>query len=426
MKIVPARNYSPPPVSSRPEEAVKRIIAAVRRQGLTALKKYSRQFDGGNPRSFVVPLGEARQCWKALSPQDRQALSLAKCQLEAWGRKVKPRASTHLLLNGLRLSECLDPVDSAAVYVPGGRFPLVSSTLMGLVPARVAGVRRRVLLTPAKGGTIHPAVLAAAHLGGATEIWAVGGAHGIAAAALGAGPLRRVDLIVGPGNSFVTEAKRQLQGEVGIDMLAGPSELLVVVDESTPLEPIALDLLAQAEHGPDSHALALSTSKSILSRLQETLARGVAPVGVQGGAERLREHVLDNRRQDPEARIVGLLASSQAELIATSERLASEHLMLATKNPRVLAKKLRTYGTLFLGSQTPVALGDYVSGANHILPTGGSARWRGGLSPADFLARRMVQEVSTRESGKLFRAGARIAALENLTMHEASLRARSS
>lgn len=405
MRIVAACSYSPPPSTARPEAAVRKIIASVRQQGVTALKRYCTQFDGGSPKSFIVPLAEAQRCWKALAPHDRKALTMAKRQLKTWGKRVKPKASADLFFNGIRLSERLEPVDNAAIYVPGGRFPLVSSALMGLVPARVAGVSRRVLLTPARGGRVHPAILAAAHLGGATEIWAVGGAHGVAAAALGAGPLKKVDLIVGPGNAFVTEAKRQLQGEVGIDMLAGPSELLVIVDESAPLDEIALDLLAQAEHGPDSYALALSTSKNTLERLARCVARA--------------------QQAAPPHQIIGLLASHQRELIATSERLASEHVMLAVRNPGTLARNLRTFGTLFMGAQTPVALGDYVSGANHILPTAGSARWRGGLSPADFMVRRVVQEAFRPRARALYRAGAAMAALEGLRHHEQSLRIRS-
>lgn len=404
MKIMKAASYAPAAASRRPEAAVARIIADVRRNGLIALRSYAARFDGAAPRSFAVPLAQARQAWMSLSRADQAALKEARDQLKSWGSRVLPRPAKPLTRAGVCLTEKLDPVSSAAVYVPGGRFPLVSSTLMGLVPAQVAGVRRRVLLTPAKDGIIHQGVLAAAHLGNATEIWAVGGAHGIAAAALGAGPLKRVDLIVGPGNSFVTEAKRQLQGEVGIDMLAGPSELLVILDEGAPLEEIALDLLAQAEHGPDSYALALSTSKVVLEKLRAVLGHFS------------RGHV---------ARVIGLHAASTAELIATSERLASEHLMLAVRNPRALARKLTTFGTLFLGTQTPVALGDYVSGANHILPTAGSARWRGGLAPADFLVRRVVQEASRTLANRLYKAGARIAALEGLAMHEASLHARS-
>ena len=413
MKIMPAGNWQPPVRQPGPEKVVREVIAAVRAKGLKAVTEYAKKWDGAAPTSWQRPLQDGKQAWQALPREDKKALQLAAEQLTVWSQACLPEKEVSRTSAGITLTQKITPLASVGCYVPGGKYPLASSVLMNMIPAKVAGVPRRVLLTPAKNGEIHPAVLASAYLAEATEVWAAGGAQGIAAAALGAGELEPVDKIVGPGNAFVTEAKRQLQGEVAIDMLAGPSELLVVVDASTLLEPIAYDLMAQSEHGPDSTSIVMSRSLTVLQKLSAVLEEKAAALYAD---TRQRQQVL--------AQVTGLHARSQCDTCDTANFIASEHVHIAVKNPQPLLKKIKNYGSLFLGEQTPVALGDYISGGNHVLPTGRGGRYRGGLGVEDFLVRRVVQQHNAQTGRELYARGADIAAMEGLKAHEMSLRIR--
>jgi histidinol dehydrogenase len=412
MKILKASRWKRPVPSKGPERVVRGVIEDIRKRGFEALKDCCRRFDGVFPRKHLWRRFELETFWRALPRPQRQALKLAAKNLRDWARCGFPEKISVLETEGMRLERRLKPLASVAVYVPGGRHPLVSSVLMGLVPARVAGVKRRVLLSPAPGGRLHPALLAAAFLGGAHEVWAVGGAQGVAAAALGAGPFEAVDKIVGPGNAFVTEAKRQLSGKVAIDMLAGPSEILIILDDSVDPEWVVLDLLAQAEHGPDSLSLVLSYDRGIL----EVLARKLRREAVLVYGKAFSKDILKQ--------VFGLLAASEEEVVAVAEAIACEHLQVLGRRAAFLKRKLNNYGTLFCGPATPVALGDYISGANHVLPTGGGGRFRGGLDVRDFLVSRTIQSYRPGSSGELYRQGAVLARLEGLKAHEMSLERR--
>jgi len=291
------------------------------------------------------------------------------------------------------------PLERVAAYIPGGRFPLISSALMTLIPARVAGVSERIALSPSE----HPALLAAASLAGANRFIRIGGAQAIAAAAYGSRYCAPVDMIVGPGNAYVAQAKAQLQTRVGIDTMAGPSEVLILADDSAPLDWIALDCLAQSEHGPDALAILVSRSRRYLELAEQTIC------------ERSDGARLYGRQQ-----IQLVLAENANDAAAFSNRFAPEHLMLC--DSAISPAQLLHYGALFIGPQSPVALGDYLSGPNHTLPTTGAARRSGGLSPLDFLR---IQTSQTIDNGPpLYQVAAVLADAEGLIHHAESLRRR--
>ncbi len=278
--------------------------------------------------------------------------------------------------DGARLGARWTPVAAAGIYIPGGRASYPSSVLMNAIPARVAGVERLVMVTPTPDGEVNPLVLAAAHIAGVDEIWRIGGAQAIAALAYGAGPIAPVDVIVGPGNAWVAEAKRQLYGVVGIDMVAGPSEIVVVADRDNDPAWIAADLMSQAEHDP--------TSQSILFTDDAGFANAVAKaVDLQIGA--LETAGVMRASWDANGAII--ITADLTEAMPLIDRLAPEHLEIATADPQVLFDRISNAGSVFLGRHTPEAVGDYVGGPNHVLPTGRRARFASGLSVADFMKR---------------------------------------
>lgn len=410
MKIMPVSEWEKNAPIDPPTQAVMKIIDTVRKNGDKALREYASEWDGGAPEHWVLPIGGAAEAWDKTTESVQNAMRVAAAQLEVWSRACLPKAPARLTHGDVKLRQDIRPVASAAVYVPGGRYPLVSSALMGLIPAQVAGVPRRVLMTPAKGGKVNTEILAAAHLGGATEIWAVGGAHGIAAAALGVDGLDPVDLIVGPGNAYVSEAKRQLQGVVAIDMVAGPSELLVIADKGTNLEYLAWDLLAQAEHGPDSESVVFSEDQSVLVALSKKLDALVREWNNDVGEQAVTQ-------------VCGAYGSF-SDLSAAANRMAPEHLHVTTTDLKPWESVLTNYGSLFLGDLTAVALGDYASGGNHVLPTSRGGRFRGGLSVEDFMVRRTVQAYDPENDLSVMEAAAELARVEGLYAHEKSLRVR--
>jgi histidinol dehydrogenase len=391
------------------EAAVRDIVERVRDGGDDAVHELVRRFDAAaQDSSTQVPAAEIAAAVQAADPQLRGALKLA-------ARNVRDIAMAsvdddrYVRLDqgqGVLLREL--PVRRAAVYVPGGRAPYPSTVVMGAVSARVAGVEEVVVCTPpGADGRPHPTILAACGLTDVREIVCLGGAHAIAALAHGTETIAPVDVIVGPGNAHVREAKRQVAGRVGIDTLAGPSELLVVVDTGVDLHPIALDLLAQAEHGDDSAVLAVSPSA-------ETLDALAAELSALAGAE------------TPSRAVCHLLQSADLEeALAFSEAFAPEHLQLAGAAAERLAPRVTTAGCLFVGATGGTAFGDYVAGSNHVLPTGGAARFASALSPRHF-RRRMAEVRLDRGAGldELARAGARIARAEGFELHARSMEAR--
>jgi histidinol dehydrogenase len=393
-------------------EAVGSILADVRARGDAALRDLARRFDGVELRALEVP----RAAWAAAAaglPGDvRPALEQAAAAIEAFHRAQLPGPLEVEVRDGVRLGRRADALARVGVYAPGGRAAYPSSVLMGVVPARVAGVGEVVVCSPpGPDGRPPAAVLAACAIGGADRLFAVGGAGAVAALAYGTASLPRVDKVVGPGNAYVTEAKRQLTGEVAIDCPAGPSEILIVADGSADAEVIAAELVAQAEHDPDAAAVVVTTDPSQIDAVRRALARRVE-------ASPRRDIV----RAALAARGGLLVADSLDEALAFSARYAPEHLLLLTADPETLLSRVRAAGTVFVGAGSSVAFGDYLTGANHVLPTGGLARAYSGLSTLDFVRWTTYQIVSSAAAAALAGPTAALASAEGLPGHaEAAL-----
>ncbi|MBV8975772.1 MAG: histidinol dehydrogenase [Alphaproteobacteria bacterium] len=355
---------------------VRAIIADVRQRGDDALRHYTEQFDKAATETLRVPLEEIAAAESQCKPEELAALDTAARRIEAYHRRQLPKDERFKDETGIELGWRWTALESVGLYVPGGTASYPSSVLMNAVPARVAGVARIVMTTPASGGRINPLVLAAAKRAGVTEIYGVGGAQAIAALAYGTTSIAPVDKIVGPGNAYVAEAKRQVFGQVGIDSIAGPSEILVVGDGSVPAAWIAADLLSQAEHDPSSQCILVTQDTAFADRVEAAVARALETLP--------RRAIAEASWRDRGAIVV---VSQMEDAVALIDRVAPEHLELAVQNPDALLARVRHAGAIFLGSRTPEALGDYIAGPNHVLPTSRSARFSSGLSVLDFLKR---------------------------------------
>ena len=391
------------------------IIRRVRDEGEPALVAYTSRFDRHDLErtGWEIPKAERRAALDGLAPELRAALELAAERISTYHAAQRPIDSDTIDSAGVRLGARWRPVDAAGLYVPGGRAAYPSSVLMNALPAKVAGVERLTMVTPTPNGEVNPLVLAAAELAGVDQVFRVGGAQAIAALAYGTSRIRAVDTIVGPGNAWVAEAKRQLFGLVGIDMVAGPSEIVVVADRSADPEWIAADLLSQAEHDP--------TSQSILFTDDAVLADAVA-AAVEHRLKRLATEA--TARTSWEANGAIILLGSLDEAPALCDRLAPEHLELAVADPEPLFSRVRHAGSVFLGHHTPEAVGDYVGGPNHVLPTGRRARFSSGLSVLDFMKRTsflFCDEAALRRIGP---AAVALAHAEGLPAHAASVAVR--
>lgn len=359
------------------EETVKAIIQRVRAEGDGALRAYSREFDKVEMESFRVSDAEIEAAGRSL-PDDLlsdMAFSIERIRTFA---EAQLRTFSDLdveVLPGVHLGHRVIPLSSVGCYVPGGRYPLLSAAQMLVIPAKAAGVQRIVVCTPVgRDGKIHPAVLWAAHLSGADEIYAVGGAQAIAAMAYGTESIRPVDKVVGPGNKFVTEAKRQVIGQVGIDLLAGPSEVLVIADDTARPEWVAADLLAQSEHDVDARAFLVSTSRRVAEETLHEVERQLSGLSTAGVA---RESWLRNGGI--------LLVDSMEEAVAASDEWVPEHLEVHAASAPDLLGKLRNYGSAFLGEEAAVIFSDKCVGTNHTLPTLGAGRYTGGVWAGTFV-----------------------------------------
>ena len=385
-------------------DRVSEIIANVRSGGDAAVLSYTRELDtaGAEPRPLVVEDRDLNAAAEQLDPTVRSGLEqaidnvrrVAQASLDgAEERKVD--FGTHSAT--LRTA----PVSRAAVYVPGGRAPYPSTVVMGVIPARVAGVDRvDVCVPPRAEGEVDPTVLGACRLAGVDSVYRMGGAQAVAALAYGTESVAPVDVIVGPGNLYVQEAKRQVSGRVGIDGFAGPSDLLIIAADRVDPQPLALDLLAQAEHGPGTLVVAVSPSGQLL----QALARSVDEIPDTGAVLRL-VHVSDLE-----------------EALALSEALAPEHLQLAGPEAEQLARQVRNAGCLFVGQDTGTAFGDYIAGSNHILPTSGAARFASGLTPWHFIRR--FTQVRVSDPAPLARQAVPLARAEGFDLHARSMQAR--
>ncbi|MGN6170358.1 MAG: histidinol dehydrogenase [Solirubrobacteraceae bacterium] len=390
------------PAAEEVAAVVAEIIERVRGHGDEAVRDYTRMLDTGGrePPPLRVAAIELTDATEALDPGVRRGLELAIANVTRVAAAQRPQESVvDLETHVVKVREV--PVGSAAVYVPGGRAPYPSTVVMGAVTARTAGVREVVVCSPpGRSGELHPSVLAAAGLTGVSAVYRMGGAQSVAALAHGTESVPKVDVIVGPGNIYVQEAKRQVSGHVGIDGFAGPSDLAVIAGDQADPDLIELDLLAQAEHGQGTVVVAVSSRRELLGELQARLLD--APD--TGAVARLFE------------------VGDSAEALALAEALAPEHLELIGEDVELLAARVTRAGCVFVGAASATAFGDYVAGSNHILPTAGSARFASALSPASF--RRRLYEVAVRAPDKLAQAAAPLARAEGFERHARSMEAR--
>lgn len=397
---------------------VTQIIAEVRRGGDEAVRRLSKRFDGIDRDDFHLSEDEIRDCIEAVPPAALADIRFAQEQVRNFARLQREslRDLEVETFPGVVLGHRNIPVNSAGCYVPGGRYPLLASAHMSVITAKVAGVSRVATTAPPFEGKPAPAIVAAQHLAGADEIYCLGGVQAIAAMALGTMAIASVDMIVGPGNAYVAEAKRQLFGEVGIDLLAGPTETLVIADESVDAELCATDLLGQAEHGPTSPAILLTTSEALgratIAEVERLLA--ILPTAATAG----------KAWQDHGQVIV---CDDEEEIVRSADEIASEHVQVMTANPDFFLERLTNYGALFLGPRTNVAFGDKVIGTNHTLPTRGAARFTGGLWVGKFLKTVTYQRIMTDDAAALIgRYCSRLSMLEGFVGHaeQANLRVR--
>ena len=396
---------------------VVQTIRDVRAHGDATLVEMTQRFDGFdlNDAGWQIDAAQCKAAYEGLDAGLRDALTLAAKRIEAYHQAQLPENRDYRDSDNVRLGARWSAVDAAGVYVPGGRAAYPSSVLMNIIPAKVAGVARIVMVTPTPGGETNQTVMAAAHLAGVDEIWRVGGAQAIAALAYGTERIRPVDVITGPGNAWVAEAKRQLYGVVGIDMVAGPSEIVVVADAQNDPDWIAADLLSQAEHDPTSQSILFTDNADFAD--QVSAAVDVQLAALSTGAVALASWT------DFGAIIVVDDLEGEMPLV---NRLADEHLELAVDDDRAerLFDLVRHAGSVFLGRMTPEAIGDYVAGPNHVLPTGRRARFASGLSVLDFMKRTSFIALDRNAINIIGPAAATLADAEGLPAHAASVRKR--
>jgi len=383
-------------------QIVSSIIADVRKNGDVALVRLAAKFDKVKltPRTIRVPSERFRKAFNALGDDMRKALESCARRIQDFHYQEKkhvPESWTYVK-DGVRLGQIYSPIEAVGIYVPGGRFSYPSTLLMTAIPARLAGVRRIAVVTPE--GKLTNEILAAAHVAGVEELYQVGGPAAIAALAVGTKSIAKVDIIIGPGNAFVTEAKRQLFGEVGIDLLAGPSELAVLADDTANAAQVAVDMAAQAEHDPDARSFLISLSRKL-----------VADVRARLPAELLVRCVLIH---EPDRR----------KAIEKVNELAAEHVQILVQRPQDCLDTIKNGGAIFLNEWSPAVMGDYWAGPSHVLPTGRSARFASGLSVMTFLKRSSLIEISGGAYRKGWTAAHKMAESEGLSQHARSIRSR--
>ena len=389
---------------------VESVIADVERRGDAAVREYSERFDKWSPASFRLTPGEIEACVAQLSPRDVDDIKFAQTQIRNFAQIQRDalRDVEVETLPGVILGHRNIPVNSVGCYVPGGKYPLVASAHMTILTAKVAGVPRVIACAPPFQGKPAPAIVTAMHLAGADEIYVLGGVQAIAAMAVGTETIKANDMVAGPGNAYVAEAKRQLAGRVGIDLFAGPTETLVIADETVDGEVCATDLLGQAEHGPNSPAILLTNS--------EQLARDtVAQIEIQ-------------LKTLPTAAVAGqawrdygqvIVCDTYDEMVSEADRIASEHVQVMTRDPDYFLKNMTNYGALFLGPETNVSYGDKVIGTNHTLPTRKAARYTGGLWVGKFIKTCTYQKVKPEASAMIGEYCSRLCAIEGFAGHKA-------
>lgn len=397
---------------------VEGIIRDIEQRGDDAVREYSRKFDNWEPADFRLSQGQIEQAMKSLSARELEDIRFAQAQIRNFAqiqrdsmRDVEVETRPGVILGHRHI-----PVNAVGCYVPGGKYPMIASAHMSALTAKVAGVKRIVSTAPPFKGAPHPAIVTAMHLAGADEILVLGGVQAVVAMAVGTPSLKPVDMLVGPGNMFVAEAKRQLYGRVGIDLFAGPTETLVIADDSVDGELVAVDLLGQAEHGATSPAVLLTDSEALARSTMAEIERQLkvlptAEIAAQSWAEFGEIIVCDSR----------------VEMLQKADELASEHVQIMTREPDYFLNNMSNYGALFIGPRTNVAFGDKVIGTNHTLPTNKAARYTGGLWVGKFLKTCTYQKVTTDEaSAEIGEYCSRLCHMENFAGHgeQANIRVR--
>jgi sulfopropanediol 3-dehydrogenase len=397
---------------------VEETLARIEAEGDAAVRALSKQFDGWEPAQFRLSEVEIEKAISQVSRRDLEDIRFAQEQVGNFARHQRAALQDIEVetLPGVVLGHRNIPVNSVGCYVPGGKYPMVASAHMSVVTAKVAGVKRVIASAPPFHGAPHPAIVAAMHMAGADEIYVLGGMQAVGAMALGTESIAPVDMLVGPGNAFVAEAKRQLYGRVGIDLFAGPTETLVIADDSVDAELCATDLLGQAEHGPTSPAVLLTNSEALARATMAEVERLLAILPTAGIAAQAWKDYGEV-----------IVCDSLGEMVAEADRIASEHVQVMTRDPDYFLNHMTNYGALFLGARTNVAYGDKVIGTNHTLPTRGAARYTGGLWVGKFLKTCTYQRVLTDEASALVgEACSRLCMLEGFVGHaeQANVRVR--
>ncbi len=394
---------------------VAEIIAAIRERGDRALREYSERLDRWSPPHFRLSADDVQGCLAQVPEQTISDIRFCQDQVRAFATAQRASLQDFEVetIPGVRLGQRHIPINNAGAYIPGGRYPMVASAHMSIITAKVAGVGRVAACTPPLNGSYPAATVAAMHMAGADEIYVMGGVQAIAALAIGTETIPRVDFLAGPGNAYVADAKRQLFGEVGIDLLAGPTEILVIADESADPVLVAADLLGQAEHGPETPAVLITTSERLARDVETEVERQLIMLSTADiAAVSWREFGVIQ------------VADSLEELVKMADELAYEHVEVHTREPRFFLQRLTNYGSLFLGEETTVAYGDKTIGTNHILPTAGAARYTGGLWVGKYLKTVTYQEATPAASVVIGEVCARQCRLENFEGHALTCDAR--
>ncbi len=389
---------------------VEAILADIKARGDTAVRELSERFDNYSPESFRLTDKDVEACVSRVPEQTIEDIKFAQAQVRkfAWIQRASITDVEEQTLPGVVLGHKNIPVNSVGCYVPGGRYPMVASAHMSVVTAKVAGVKRIIACAPPHNGKPHDAIVAAMHLGGADEIYCLGGVQAVGAMALGTDSITPVHVLVGPGNAYVAEAKRQLFGRVGIDLFAGPTETLIIADDTCDAEMAATDLLGQAEHGPNSPAILLTDSEKLGLETQVEIEKQLETLptaDVAGQAWRDYGQVI--------------VCDTKEEMLAEADRIASEHVQVMTEDPDYFLDNMTNYGALFLGPETNVAYGDKVIGTNHTLPTKLAARYTGGLWVGKFIKTCTYQRVTPEATVTIGEYCSRLCELEGFAGHKA-------
>jgi len=395
---------------------VSSLLKEIQLEGNTAVKRQIAKFDRWEPKSddaLLVSTDDMKKAYDAINPELRDALHLAYDRIESYHQKLMPKTWMDKEANGSILGQKVTAVDRAGLYIPGGKAAYPSSLLMNVIPAQVAGVEEIVVCTPAPDNELNELLLAACHLCKVTQVFKVGGASAIGAMAYGTETIPKVDVITGPGNIFVATAKKLVYGEVNIDMIAGPSEIGILADESAREDYIAIDLLSQAEHDEMASSILITTDEELANKVSDKVEEFLSTLS--------REKIA---RKSIEERGAIIVAKDMDDAIALMNEIAPEHLEIITKDPMSLLDSIKHAGAIFLGENTPEPIGDYVAGPNHTLPTGGTAKFYSPLSVDNFLKKSSIISMTKQGLQEIGSQCALIANTEGLTAHEESVKIR--